>query len=76
MGQLKLGLMHEREAFGAPLASKQTIQNFIADSAAEMDAACLMTLHAAWKMDRYGQQAARKEIGMIKYGRQRRDKYG
>jgi acyl-CoA dehydrogenase len=52
MGQLKLGLMHEREAFGAPLASKQTIQNFIADSAAEMDAAWLMTLHAAWKMDR------------------------
>jgi hypothetical protein len=31
-----------------------------------MDAARLMTLHAAWRMDRYGQQAARKEIGMIK----------
>ena len=26
-----------------------------------------MTLHAAWKIDRYGQQAARKDISMIKY---------
>ena len=57
----------QREAFGSPLASKQSIQNFIADSAAEMDAARLMTLHAAWKMDKYGQRSARKEIGMIKY---------
>ncbi|MDQ6636993.1 MAG: acyl-CoA dehydrogenase family protein [Candidatus Dormibacteraeota bacterium] len=57
----------QREAFGGPLASKQTIQNFIADSAAEMEAARLMTLHAAWKMDRFGQQAARQEIGMIKF---------
>jgi acyl-CoA dehydrogenase len=32
-----------------------------------MDAARLMTLYAAWKMDKFGQQAARKEIGMIKY---------
>ncbi|MDQ6901052.1 MAG: acyl-CoA dehydrogenase family protein [Candidatus Dormibacteraeota bacterium] len=57
----------QREAFGGPLASKQTIQNFIADSAAEMEAARLMTLRAAWKMDRFGQQAARQEIGMIKF---------
>jgi acyl-CoA dehydrogenase len=27
------------------------VQNWIADSAAEMQAARLMTLHAAWKMD-------------------------
>jgi acyl-CoA dehydrogenase len=57
----------QREAFGGSLASKQTIQNFIADSAAEMDAARLMTLHAAWKMDTFGQETARKEISMIKY---------
>ncbi len=57
----------QRKAFGGPLASKQTVQNWIADSAAEMSAARLMTLHAAWMMDRYGQQAARKEISMIKY---------
>jgi len=57
----------QREAFGSPLASKQSIQNFIAESAAEMSAARLMTLQAAWKIDKFGQQAARKEIGIIKY---------
>jgi acyl-CoA dehydrogenase len=56
-----------RRAFGSVLAEKQTIQNWIADSAAEIQAARLMTLHAAWKMDRDGARAARKEIAMIKY---------
>src|SRR5437764_865355 len=36
-------------------------------SAAEMQAARLMTLHAAWKMDQQGSSAARVEIAMIKY---------
>ena len=36
------------------LADKQTVQNWIADSAAQMQAARLMTLHAAWKMDTQG----------------------
>jgi acyl-CoA dehydrogenase len=57
----------QRQAFGGPLASKQTIQNWIADSAAEMQAARLMTLHAAWVMDKYGVAAARKEISLIKF---------
>jgi acyl-CoA dehydrogenase len=56
----------QREAFGGLLASKQVVQNFIADSVTEMAAARLMTLHAAWVMDQHGQQAARKEISMIK----------
>jgi acyl-CoA dehydrogenase len=57
----------QRHAFGGPLAKKQTIQNWIADSAAEMQAARLMTLHAAWKIDKLGAPAARKEISMIKF---------
>ena len=57
----------QREAFGGPLASKQTVQNWIADSAAEMSAARLMTLHAAWVMDTQGVAAARKEISLIKF---------
>jgi acyl-CoA dehydrogenase len=57
----------QRHAFGGPLASKQTVQNWIADSAAEMQAARLMTLHAAWVIDREGASAARKEIGLIKF---------
>jgi acyl-CoA dehydrogenase len=48
------------------LADKQSVQNFVADSAAEMHAARLMTLHAAWKMDTEGASAARTEISMIK----------
>jgi len=56
-----------REAHGATLAQHQTIQNWIADSAAELQAARLMTLHAAWKMDTQGVLAARQDIAMIKY---------
>ncbi len=42
----------KRQSFGEPLAKKQTVQNWIADSAAEINAARLMTLNAAWKLDR------------------------
>jgi acyl-CoA dehydrogenase len=56
-----------REAFGHKLAGHETVQNWIADSGAEMEAARLMTLHAAWMIDQGGPSAARKEIGMIKY---------
>ena len=56
-----------RTTHGSLLAEKQTIQNWVADSLAEMTAARLMTLYAAWKMDREGASAARVEIAMIKY---------
>jgi len=56
-----------RYTHGSYLAEKQTVQNWIADSMAEMQAARLMTLHAAWKMDRDGAAGARVEIAMIKY---------
>jgi acyl-CoA dehydrogenase len=56
-----------RYAHGSTLAEKGTVQDWIADSAAEIHAARLMTLHAAWKIDNEGARAARLEIGMIKY---------
>jgi acyl-CoA dehydrogenase len=56
-----------RHAHGSLLADKQTVQNWIADSAAEMQAARLMTLHAAWVMDTQGHRAARKEVALIKF---------
>jgi len=56
-----------RFAQGSVLAEKQTVQNWIADSAAQMQAARLMTLHAAWVMDTQGASAARKEISLIKF---------
>lgn len=55
----------ERKSFGEPLANKQTVQNWIADSVAEIEAARLLTLKAAWKMDR--DQDARTEISVIKF---------
>ena len=57
----------QREAHGKLLARHQTVQNWIADSAAEMQAARLMTLHAAWVIDTQGASAARKEIALIKF---------
>ncbi len=57
---------HGREAFGGPLAEKQFVQDFVAQSRMEIDSARLMVLHAAWKMDTEGKRAARQEISMIK----------
>jgi acyl-CoA dehydrogenase len=56
-----------RYTHGSYLAEKQTIQNWVADSMAEMTAARLMTLYAAWKMDQAGASNSRTEIAMIKY---------
>ena len=56
-----------RYAHGSTLSKHQTVQNWIADSEAELQAARLMTLHAAWKMDTEGVVAARKEIALIKF---------
>jgi len=55
----------KREAFGGPLAEKQTIQNWIADSAAEIQACRLLTMHAAAKIDSGAD--ARVEISLIKF---------
>ncbi|HEY7397537.1 MAG TPA: acyl-CoA dehydrogenase family protein [Gaiellaceae bacterium] len=55
----------EREAFGGPLADKQTVQNWIADSYAQIHACRLMTLDAAHKID--GGDEARVEISAIKF---------
>ncbi|WP_089933711.1 acyl-CoA dehydrogenase family protein [Candidatus Entotheonella palauensis] len=57
---------NSRHAFGSKLIEKQTIQNWIAESRMQIDAARLMTLYAAWKMDTIGKKEARQEISMIK----------
>jgi acyl-CoA dehydrogenase len=55
----------ERKAFGGTLAEKQTVQNWIADSAAEIQACRLMTLQAAHRLD--DGDEARVEISLIKF---------
>jgi acyl-CoA dehydrogenase len=55
----------ERETSTGPLADKQTVQTWIADSYAEIQASRLMTLDAAHKID--ADQDARVEISAIKF---------
>src|SRR6478752_5049018 len=54
-----------RETSSGPLSGKQTIQNWIADSYAEIQACRLMTLDAAHKID--GGDEARVEVSAIKF---------
>ncbi len=54
-----------REVHGGLLQDKQFIQGFIADSYMDIQAARLMTIHAAEKVDA-GMQAARTDISAIK----------
>ncbi len=58
----------ERElAPGKPLGAKQTVQEWIAESRAEIQAARLMVLHTAWRIENEGAHAAREEISLIKF---------
>ena len=55
----------EREVSGEPLAQKQTVQNWIADSAAQIQASRLLTLQAAERID--AGEDARVEVSLIKF---------
>lgn len=52
---------------GSKLGHKQTIQHWIAESRASINAARFMVLHAAKKMDNEGTKAARQDISTIKF---------
>ncbi|HEY9116883.1 MAG TPA: acyl-CoA dehydrogenase family protein [Roseivirga sp.] len=52
---------------GKKLGHQQTIQNWIAESRAEIDASRLMVLNAASKMDAEGAKVAKLEISTIKF---------
>lgn len=49
------------------LGTKQIVQAWIAESRAEINAARLMVLQAAWKIDHVGMYEAREEISCIKF---------
>jgi acyl-CoA dehydrogenase len=55
----------ERKTFGEPLADKQTIQNWIAESAAEIQACRLLTMQAAQRIDEGDE--ARVEVSAVKF---------
>jgi acyl-CoA dehydrogenase len=50
-----------------PLSSRQIVQAWIAESRAEIEAARLLVLHTAWKIDQQGAFAARDDISLIKF---------
>jgi acyl-CoA dehydrogenase len=52
---------------GEPLGDRQAVQHWIAESRAEIDAARLLTLNAAARIDAAGARAARVEISTIKF---------
>ena len=54
-----------RSAFGSTLSEKQTVQNWIADSLVNIQAARLLTMQAAAKIDTGDE--ARVEVSMIKF---------
>jgi alkylation response protein AidB-like acyl-CoA dehydrogenase len=49
------------------LGTRQIVQGYIADARAEIDAARLMVLHAAWTIDQHGFSAAREQVSLIKF---------
>jgi len=58
----------ERKVGGGKfLAEKQIIHEWIAESRAEIHAARLMILHAAWKIETEGLYSAREEVSLIKF---------
>ncbi len=52
---------------GVRLASKQAVQHAIADSRAEIDAARLLVLRTAERIDTEGARAARADVSLIKF---------
>lgn len=61
---LAAGRSLTRETFGEPLARRQTIQNWLADSAIDLYASRLMVLHAAYLIERDDEY--RQEVSMAK----------
>ncbi len=70
MAQRSLELMCERAvsrvAFGEQLSKKTSVQHEIARSRCDIEQCRLLVLSAAEKMDKYGIDAARAEISMLK----------
>lgn len=52
---------------GQRLGDKQTIQHWIAESRADIDAARYYVLHTAFKIEQSGAKAARHDISAIKF---------
>jgi acyl-CoA dehydrogenase len=56
----------DRVTFGAPVATRGNIQDWIAESRIEIEMTRLLTMKTAWLMDTVGNKHARTEIAAIK----------
>jgi alkylation response protein AidB-like acyl-CoA dehydrogenase len=63
--EMMLDYAGRRETRGRKLGEFESVQNAIADSYADIQSSRLLTLHAAWKLDRG--EDARTEISLIKF---------
>ncbi|RJU83891.1 MAG: acyl-CoA dehydrogenase [Candidatus Poseidoniales archaeon] len=64
-----LGYAHERQAFGKPIAYHQSIGNYLADMATQIEAARMMVYKASWAKQRHyeeGTERHTKEASMAK----------
>ncbi len=70
MAERALDLLCERAlsrvTFGAPVAERANIQDWIAESRIELEMVRLLTMKTAWLMDTVGNKHARTEIAAIK----------
>jgi alkylation response protein AidB-like acyl-CoA dehydrogenase len=55
-----------RTSHGRLLAQHQMIQEYVARSHMDIEAARLVTFQTAWKMDKFGASAIRADLGMVK----------
>ena len=56
-----------RKSHGARLGDMQMVQDLIAESYTDLQTARLLTLQAAWHLDRHGGHKSRREIAMVKF---------
>lgn len=63
---LMLQRARRRQSFGQALADNATVQQWIALSRMQIEAARLMVLKTAWELDRVGGKGARRSVSLIK----------
>jgi acyl-CoA dehydrogenase len=64
--ELMLARAAERSAFGRRIVDYDTVQRWIAESRVELEQARLVTLKAAWLLDRDGHHGAWREVSLVK----------